>query len=36
MYRISARDILNHKYFDDVDWDTLPAGSYRGELVLKD
>jgi len=32
--RISTRDILNHPYFNDLDLSALPAGNYRGELVL--
>ncbi|VDN01300.1 unnamed protein product [Thelazia callipaeda] len=32
--RISAKELLKHPYFDDVDRKTLPAGDYCGTLVL--
>ncbi|CAJ0600943.1 unnamed protein product [Cylicocyclus nassatus] len=32
--RISSRRALHHRYFDDVDTSKVPAGNYRGELVL--
>ncbi|CAI2348122.1 unnamed protein product [Caenorhabditis sp. 36 PRJEB53466] len=32
--RISSKKALNHAYFDDIDTSKLPAGDYRGELVL--
>ncbi|PAV84334.1 hypothetical protein WR25_16815 [Diploscapter pachys] len=34
--RLNARDALKHPYFNDLDVTSLPAGNYRGELVLKE
>ncbi|KAI6192462.1 Kinase domain protein [Aphelenchoides fujianensis] len=33
--RINCREILEHSFFDDLDTSALPAGDYRGELVLE-
>ncbi|KAK6748797.1 hypothetical protein RB195_001430 [Necator americanus] len=32
--RISMRSALYHPYFYDVDTSTVPAGNYRGELII--
>ncbi|CAJ0585013.1 unnamed protein product, partial [Mesorhabditis spiculigera] len=32
--RISSKRALQHPYFDDIDSNMLPAGNYRGELIL--
>ncbi|MFH4981568.1 hypothetical protein AB6A40_008277 [Gnathostoma spinigerum] len=32
--RISAKKCLNHPYFDDIEVKCLPAGGFRGELIL--
>ncbi|CAJ0936385.1 unnamed protein product, partial [Mesorhabditis belari] len=32
--RISSKKALHHAYFNGIDVSVLPAGSYRGELVL--
>jgi hypothetical protein len=32
--RISAKQILRHPYFDDLDKKELPASDYDGTLVL--
>ncbi len=32
--RISAKAILKHRFFDDLDKKSLPAGDYDGTLVL--
>jgi hypothetical protein len=34
MERISAKKILKHSYFDDLDKTHLPAGAYDGTMIL--
>lgn len=34
--RISAKEILKHSYFEDLDKSRLPAGDYDGALILPD
>ncbi|KAI6214243.1 hypothetical protein M3Y94_00244800 [Aphelenchoides besseyi] len=33
--RLNTRELLKHPYFDDLDTSAMPAGNYRGEMVLK-
>jgi serine/threonine protein kinase len=34
--RISAKQMLKHQFFNDLDKSQLPAGAYDGTLMLSD
>jgi hypothetical protein len=33
--RVSAKKIIHHRFFDDIDRSKMPAGDYDGTLELK-